>query len=422
MIAVIVLSVPAFIITMSFLYGLTTLYSLLRNLKDRVWISNLVNQFKYCTENLPRVAILIPLYKEDRYSIEETFISIAKQIYPQDRISVFIILENGDETTKSYVEELKYILINAKIHVDIHVNTGKRAGKAVAINSILREVVNGYDMVMVLDAGDRILDQYYLVKCADMVKKGYSIIGTKVYRVGKNLIAKFSYIDAVLWYNVSFPAIHSITKVPFISGEGMVLSSQFIKRIGGFPEVLAEDSYTAMLGFIYGERIGFVDSIILEGAPSTFSSLFKQRLRWYRGGMECFIDFITKYSKNVELGTVVKASFAYLQPVALTAPFISLLILTLSLFMNIPSSLVLLAKIEVISLILSPITLYFISDIEIKDLSLLLVPVNWFLQSFIAFIALLPIKVGWLRTSNRSYADMLSTSITRTVPRYALQQ
>jgi len=413
LIVVILSSIPTSIIIMSFLYGLTTLYSLAKDLKKRIWVDPSINQLKSDINSLPRIAILIPLYKEDRHSIEVTFTSLVNQIYPPDKLSVFIILENGDEDTKKYAEELKNILTNMKITVNMHVNNGKRVSKATAVNSILPKIINDYGAIMILDAGDKIQDQYYILKCADMIRKGYNIIGTKVYRVGENLIAKFSYIDTLLWYNISFPAIHSITRVPFLSGEGMVVSSHFIKRIGCLPEVLAEDSYTAMIGFIYGEKVGFINSVILEGAPSTFVSLFKQRLRWYRGGIECLKDFIMKYHRKVKLYVMARVCFAYLQTVALTAPFISLLIITLSLFIDIPSILVTLAKIEIVSIFLSPLALYFVNDV--KDLSLFLAPMNWFLQSFIAFIALIPIKITWLRTSSRSNVNMVSyvTSIKR---------
>ncbi|MEM1644297.1 MAG: glycosyltransferase family 2 protein [Ignisphaera sp.] len=404
MFTIVLASVPATIIVMSFLYGIATLYSLIKDLKKKIWLDSSANPSKSESDILPRIAVIVPLYKEDRQHIMETFESISSQLYPLDKIAVFIVLENGDYSTRKYVEELKHILIEAKILVHIHINNGPRTSKAAAINSVLQKIIDKYDVVLILDAGDRILDRNYIVKCVELIRNGYNIIGAKVYRVGRNIIAKFSYIDTVLWYNVNLPVIHSITKVPFLSGEGMVVTTNFLKRIGLLPEVLAEDSYIAMLGLIYNERIGLINSVILEGAPSSLSGLVKQRLRWYRGGLECLKDFFIKYRKRVPSNVVIRICIAYFQLIALTAPFISLIVIAISLFIEVPSFLLILAKIEIISILLSPGALYIVN--EIKDKTIFLAPFNWFLQSFIALIAIIPVNIPWLRTTNRASIDI----------------
>lgn len=395
---------PTTIIVMSFIYGLPALYSLFKDLKRKVWVDINVDN---TVNSLPSIAIIVPFYREDRYSIAETFRSIANQIYPSDKISVYIILENGDEDTKKHVEELKKILYDVGIAVQIYVNTSRRSGKANAINCVLQDIINnGYVAVMILDGGDRITDRYYIYKCIELIRKGYNIIGAKVYRVGKGLLGKLSYIDTVLWCNVSFPGIHSVTKVPFLSGEGMVITTAFLRRIGKIPEVLAEDAYVAMLSFIYRERVVLINSIILEGAPATFRSLIKQRLRWYRGGLECLRDFIVRYRRSVAKADVIRACIAYTQTIALTAPAISLIVVILSLFITPPHYALTLAKIEIISLFISPLVLYLANDI--KDPILFLAPLNWMLQSFIALLAMIPIRVQWYRTSARSMVEQRS--------------
>lgn len=396
--------IPTAVIIMSFLYGISALYSAISNLKRKVWMN--VNLENSIDDNYaPEVAIVLPLYREDKQSIMETFKSIAQQSYPSNKLSTYIVLENGDEDTKKHVEELKTILTSVGIEVGIYLNDGKRLGKARAINKVLRDIMkNQYVAIAILDAGDKVMDRYYIRKCVELVKNGYSIVGTKVYRVGRGIIARLSYVDTILWYNIGFPGIYAMTKTPFVSGEGMVIAMNFLRRIGMFPEVLAEDAYVAMLGLIYGEKIAFVNSMIFEGAPTTFKSLIKQRLRWYRGSLECLKDIVLKYRNNVAMPICIRACLAYMNVLALIAPFISLVIIVLSPFLHVPSYTLGIAKIEIISLFMSPIILYLVS--EVKGPVIFLAPFNWILQSFIALLALIPIKMPWFRTSARSKIEI----------------
>lgn len=390
--------IPATVIVMSFLYGVTALYSIAKDLKRRIWINDI--DIGNDNNDLPNICVIIPLYKEDKQSIMETFRSIANQRYPPDKLSVYIVLENGDEDTKMHVRELLNIFSNASIHVQIYVNNGKRSSKASAMNAMLNHILDKYIAIMVLDAGDRVIDEYYIRKCAELIKRGYNIIGAKVYRIGEGIIAKLSYVDTILWYNIGLPGIHSLTKVPFLSGEGMVVTTRFLNTIGKFPEVLAEDTYIAMLSLIHKEKIALLDSVVIEGAPATLKSLIKQRLRWYKGILECLKDFVIRYRKNVTRFNAIMICVAYIRTIVLIAPLLSLIIVILSLFIYIPSYMLLIAEIELISIFISPIFIYFTNNV--KDSKLFLAPFSWLLQSSIALAAIIPIKIPWLRTSERS--------------------
>lgn len=400
---------PTSIIILSFLYGIPTIYNIVKDLKKNTWINVNVGSVNELENS--RVAIIVPLYREDKHSIEESLNSILNQEYPFDKITVYIVLESNDNQTKEYVDKFIEKFLEMGLAVHVHINSGSRLSKARAMNKVLSKIIDSdYNVIVVLDGGDKIIDRYYIQKCVKLIKRGYKVIGAKVYRVGKGFIARLSYIDTVLWYNVNFPSIYSLTKVPFLSGEGLALSTDFLKDIGGFPEVLAEDVYIAMLSFIRNEKVAFLNSIVFEGAPSTFESLIRQRLRWYKGGIECFKHFVLKYSRNVDKARAIAIVVAYLQIVALTAPFISLIIILSSIFIEVPRHVQLLARIELISLFSAPIVLYLAN--KVKDPVVFLAPFNWILQSFLALTALLPIKISWFRTSTRSkiYEDSIEYS------------
>ncbi|MEM0027015.1 MAG: glycosyltransferase family 2 protein [Ignisphaera sp.] len=399
--------IPASIIIMSFVYGVPSFFSAISNLKNKIWLNiNIDNGANGNNDDPFDIAVLVPLYMEDTSSIEETFKSISRQRYRLGRVDVYVILENDDRKSLISVLELASIIVEKGFNLYIYVNRGSRRSKASSINSILKHIKSLYGAFVILDGGDNILDNTYFEKIAKLVMSGYSIVGTKVYRVGNNVLGKLSYIDTFLWYNVGLPGLAKFIGMPLISGEGLTISSKFIEKIGGLPEVLAEDAYLSILASFYNESIALLDSPIIEGAPSNLKSLVNQRIRWYRGTLQCFKDTITKHRRFLNKKKLVLLSLAYLQPVALTAPFLATVVLIVSQFIQIPAFTVVLAKIELISIALAPS--YLILHQKFIDLALLLAPANWIFQGFLALVAMVPVKIPWLRTLNRSVAQLAS--------------
>ncbi|MEM2262069.1 MAG: glycosyltransferase family 2 protein [Ignisphaera sp.] len=389
------------IIMFSFIYGIPSLYSILRDLKRVVWININSSRNSGNLYDLPMILIILPFYKEDRNSIEETFTSIVRQKYPHEKIYVLLVLERDDEQTYRHVLELSSILSSAGIDFKLVSNSSERRGKAYAINRAIELFKEMADIIVVFDAGDRIVDDMYLYKVSYLISNhGYSVVGTKVYRVSSNIIGRLSYIDTLLWYNVGLPGLVKITKIPLVSGEGLAFSKKFLEEIGGLPEVLAEDAYLTILAVSINKPIALLDSVIFEGAPSTITSYVKQRMRWYRGTLQCFKDVITKHRHRVRRRMLITLAIAYLQPIALIAPFVSTVIIIMSVFINVPYITLLVAKIELVTIVLAP--LYVLVNMRYFDPVAFLEPFNWMLQGIVALIALMPIRIPWFRTSSRA--------------------
>jgi cellulose synthase/poly-beta-1,6-N-acetylglucosamine synthase-like glycosyltransferase len=391
--------IPSSIIILSFLYGIPSFYSILRNLKEHIWVRVEVNDDPASAGSID-VAVVIPLYMEDGHSIEETFRSIAKQRYCYGRIDVYVVLEQRDKETFHNVLNSINTLIEKGLSVYLFINSSQRKSKASSINALLKHVREFYQAVVIFDGGDRVLDEHYIEKVAKLVAEGYSVVSAKVYRIGRNVLGKLSYIDTLLWYNVGLPGLAKVIGTPLVSGEGLTLSVSFLNKLNGFPEVLAEDAYLTIFTSCYSEKVALLDSVILEGAPMDLKSLIRQRIRWYRGSLECLRDVVTKHRKRLSKKKLILLIIAYLQPVALTAPFLAAVILMLSPALQIPTITLTLAKIELLSIALAPA--YLVLYHKILDPTLLLTPIHWVFQGLLALIALTPVKVTWFRTANRS--------------------
>jgi len=405
--------IPSAVILLSFLYGVPSFYSVLRNLKDFVWlkVANGNNQGVSPSRTI-KVAIVVPLYMEDERAVEETFRSIARQRYEIVRPDVYVVLEKEDKTTLNIVLRYIDVLTEKDLNVYVFVNGDRRKTKASSINALLKFISNLYEAVTVFDGGDKVLDERYVEKATKLIVRGYCVVGAKVYRVGYNIIGKLSYIDTILWYEVGLPGIAKIVGTPPVSGEGLTVSMKFLTAVGGFPEVLAEDAYLSILAARHGCGIGLLDTVILEGAPMNLRSMVKQRMRWYRGYIECLKHTLTRHRRYLDKKTIMLLTYTYLQPVALTAPFIAIVILAVVPFVKVPAVVVTLAKIELISIATAP--MYLVLTRKLLDPVIVLVPLHWIFQGAIALAALMPVKVSWMRTLQRSYISSHDIKIRAT--------
>ena len=379
--------------TLSFIYGGISIFSIISKLRNRVWINP---EVKVGTSQ--NVVILLPLYKERFEDVRNTFLSIISQDYPKDKITLVTILEKDDSQTLKYVDSLKHMVVAVGIKLVKVINESGRRGKAYALNKALNVIPKNSSIVIVYDSGDIVKDRYYIAKVTKLINEGYDVVGAKVYRVGGGVIGKLSYLDTLLWYNVALPGLTKLIGYPLVSGEGLAVSTKFLREIGGFPEKLTEDSYMTMLVALKNRKAALIDSIIYEGAPSTLRSLIKQRLRWYKGYLECLWDLISVYSRCLNPLITIKLLVAYMEPLALISTMLSFIVVGLALTMQVivPYHVFYMAFTVFMLTLFAP--LYVILDLKVKDPIVILAPLYWAMQGLISIIALLPIKVPWLRT------------------------
>lgn len=387
------------IITLSLIYSSISIYSILGKLGSRVWID--VKHVDDC--KLPKVTVILPFYREMPEHIEMTFRSLVLQSYPKDLVDVYIILERGDVETINYVGNLKYILEHGGFRTYVVINQNSRRSKASAINSVLNKIDG--DVVIIYDAGDVVSDRYHIAKVVKLVEMGYDVIGSKVYRVSNNLLGKLSLMDTMLWYNVALPGLVALTGFPLVSGEGMAVSRSFMVRANGLPDKLTEDSYLTILVAKYGCKIALLNSVIYEGAPKNVKGLIKQRLRWYRGYIECLKDLVLHHSRELKADDVVKLVIVYMQPLALLSLPMAVMVLILSPLTYVDACAFYASLITVITMILAP--LYVLVELNVKDVSALAAPIYWIFQGLIVLMALMPIRIKWLRTE-RNFLEVKS--------------
>jgi len=269
-----------------------------------------------------KVGVLIPLYREDSNSAIKTIKSIISQTYSKSLMRVYLILEDGDGYTKRSLTQLTALLRGAEIKYKvIHVNSSRRYGKAEALNKALK-YVRGEDVAVVFDA-DNDVPPTYIEDVVKALSEGAEAVTTKVYRDGGGLHAKLLMLDTIFWYDIVLPSFLRLSPYIPLSGEGLAVSTKFLKKVGGFPRALTEDAYLAVQLAERGSPVRYLkETYITEKAPRNFLSQLRQRVRWFQGYFECLAAAVKK-ARRIGLVKSVPLLITFTSPVAAIATAVS---------------------------------------------------------------------------------------------------
>lgn len=259
-------------------------FSLYLRLEKKVYVKPLRQSL-----NPENVSILVPLYKERSGSILTTIKSIAAQTYPKDKLEVVFVIEPDDAIIMNELQPAFKYLQNKEVFYRIFESQGTLKVKASALNSAL-ETVNS-PVIGVYDADD-IFPSTQVEEAVLLIEEGYDAVAVRVYRFRKTILGFLLNLDTYLWYNIFVPFFKVVGKSTPFSGEGLFLKKDVLDKVGGFPEVLTEDSYLSILLTEEGFKQALLDSEVEELAPKNLKNNIKQRLRWNRGYVQCLSKLI----------------------------------------------------------------------------------------------------------------------------------
>jgi biofilm PGA synthesis N-glycosyltransferase PgaC len=225
----------------------------------------------------PQISIVIPSYNEEK-NIALLLDSIRNADYPKKKIEVIVA---DDGSTDKTVE-----LCNKYTKLKLNISTGKHRGKSPTLTRGCK--LAAHDIILTLDA-DTIIEKDFLRKivaplsdknvgatngsCICLNNKGILGMAQNIEYHYNNLIRKAfsSVFNNAIWFFGAFACY----------------KKSVLKEIGYFKSnSLAEDMDTMLA--IYSKRYRIVnvhDAIVRTSVPNTFSGFYRQRMRWWAGGL-----------------------------------------------------------------------------------------------------------------------------------------
>jgi cellulose synthase/poly-beta-1,6-N-acetylglucosamine synthase-like glycosyltransferase len=228
---------------------------------------------------LPRVTIALPSYNKAPF-LAKTVRSLAEIQYPKQLLQVIIVDDASTDGTFTEAKRLRAKYPELPITVLKH---ERNQGKAAALNTALAQTRG--ELFACLDADTRVHPDSlrHLVRHFSDKRLGALISQVKV-NEPKNLYERIQRVEYIMSNFVR--RLMSIMGTLFLTpGVLSIYHTAILRKVGGFADGgLTEDLEIAMRLKARGYDVRMEPrSITYTSVPTTWRTLWRQRIRWYRG-------------------------------------------------------------------------------------------------------------------------------------------
>ena len=245
-----------------------------------VWARNNLESPKL--KKYTKVSIVVPAYNEEK-TIKKTLDSLLALDWPKDMIQIIVVDDGSTDNTSEMVRGYKkkgILLIRQK-----------NKGKGSAMNKGLKKAEG--DFFVCLDA-DSIVDKHALKKMMGFFDNESTMAVTPTLKIhnAKTILDKVQKIEYIIgiYLRKTFSIINGLNVTP---GPFTVYRKWFFDKYGGYDENnLTEDMEIAMRIQKHHYQVdNSLESYVYTKPASSFFDLMKQRVRWYKGALDNFINY-----------------------------------------------------------------------------------------------------------------------------------
>jgi cellulose synthase/poly-beta-1,6-N-acetylglucosamine synthase-like glycosyltransferase/peptidoglycan/xylan/chitin deacetylase (PgdA/CDA1 family) len=228
------------------------------------------------TEYFPSVTIVVPAYNE-AVGIERAVRSLAASDYQE--FEIVVVDDGSTDATAQIVAGLGL--------ENVRLVRQDNAGKAAALNTGVE--LSSPDVVVMVD-GDTLFEPGTLRKLvapfagADVAAvSGNTKVGNR-----QGLLGRWQHIEYVIGFNLDRRMYEVLQCTPTVPGAVGAFRRAALEEVGGVPgDTLAEDTDLTLAIGRTGRRVLYAeDARAWTEAPSTLSTLWRQRYRWSFGTMQ----------------------------------------------------------------------------------------------------------------------------------------
>ena len=255
-----------------------------------IWEIGTKNHAPRPQEPYPELSVVVPAYNEER-TIERCLESIIASHYPDEKLEIIVIDDGSTDETAALAKSYSKHTVRVKSRP----NGGRDAARNYGLFC-----ANGEFLVMV-DADSVIApDALSIIAGALQTDENLGgVAGDIRVRNTSGFLTKIQAIEYVFSINTFRRACSFFDAVPIAPGALSGFRREALGDVFGFdPDTVTEDFDTTVKILDNGWDVKQVSALSFTTAPTTLSELYRQRIRWYTGGLQCIMKHRHVFSKS----------------------------------------------------------------------------------------------------------------------------
>ena len=235
----------------------------------------------------PKVTIAVPAWNEEG-SIVGTLESVLGLDYPRNKLDIIVVNDGSTDNTRKLIEKF----IKSHPTAPITLINQCNMGKAAALNTAMKQGTGAY--FACLDA-DSFVHSMTLRKMLFQFENGSDdlAIVTPVMKIAppQSIWQRLQRIEYIV--GMFLAKLMSTLDCLYVApGPFSLYKVSSLKELGGFKDHITEDQEIAYRAQKANMKIkqcpeGFVYTL----GPNSFKSLYAQRNRWFKGGLDCTVQY-----------------------------------------------------------------------------------------------------------------------------------
>ncbi len=233
--------------------------------------------------NYPHVTVVIPSYNAKKTIFE--CISTCKKMEYGGEFDILVVDDGSTDGSRELLEKMPGIAL---------LRNERNCGKAAALNYAMKYAKGEILACVDSDSYPRKDALEKSVRHFIGDDKVASVVVFICVNNPKTLLEKIQEIEYWLSFGFFFKTVASIDALYVIPGPTALYRKSILAEMGGFDEHnLTEDMEIALRFQKHGYKIRTChETVVYTDVPDTFRKLFRQRLRWYRGGVMNVLKYI----------------------------------------------------------------------------------------------------------------------------------
>jgi len=237
------------------------------------------------SESLPTVSVLIPAYNEEAY-ISRTIESLLITAYPENKLEI-IVIDDGS-TDDTYQKARSYSSDRVRVF------RKENGGKYSALNYGV--MLSDSEVIVTIDA-DSIVGSNAIKDIVEPLQADSNVgaVASDVQILNQNNhITKMQALEYSVGINLIRRMFDWFSGVPVVPGCLGAFRRSALEEVSNYdPDTLTEDYDLTLKVLKAGYDVRASTALVYTEAPDTWRSLYKQRIRWYRGNVETHLKHST---------------------------------------------------------------------------------------------------------------------------------